>query len=161
VHLYSGIDQVALLGETEAQVMQRSIQKPKRANAVADLASFGFNPVFTFEELGVNVFFKNGVVALIEVQEPFRGKIVGKNLHLFPFEAPQNTGWDDILIKEFGSPTKNLFGGRFNSQSFVYAWGDVSFNRMGPNQVAFYRDNAILNYREKNFGRVVKLFEGP
>jgi hypothetical protein len=34
-----------------------------------------------------------------------------------------------------------------------YPWGDISYNRMGTNELAIYRDPSISSFRQKHFGR--------
>lgn len=161
INLYSGIDSVAQLGDTEAQVLSRARSKPEIETSTPEAQAQGFQQIFNFRELGVRVYFRTGYVALIEVQEPFKGSIVGKKLRLFTFTLPPGESWEAVLVKELGTPQNRAEGGRLGSNALMYAWGDIAFNRMGPNELALYRESNAAKFREKNFGRVVRFFGEP
>ncbi|MBI4404342.1 MAG: hypothetical protein HY537_09290 [Deltaproteobacteria bacterium] len=159
INLYGGIDQVARLGDTESKVLQRAAwAERKTVTPPQETAEYSFGPVYFFPDAGMRVYFRFGYVALIEVQEPFNGPVHGKKLRLFSFSTAPGDSWEETLRKEFGPPNLHADGGRLGSQALFYSWGDIAFNRMGPNQVALYRDPAVLKYRQKYFGRVVTLF---
>lgn len=164
VNLYSGIQDLAKIDDSEPKLLERakawSYEVSETPRDIAeDRNRLVFPKVFHFKDVGMRVYLRQGRVALIELQEPFRGVIQGKKLQVFSFAAPEGTSWEDALVREFGSPTVRASGGRFGAESFFYSWGDVSFNRMGPNQLAIYRDKDISNFRQKSFGRDVKFFE--
>lgn len=160
INLFVGIDRLARLNDSEKAVEASSLLTPKRFNLDpgSELASMRFTHGVSFEEAGLRVYFRNGRVVLIEVQEPFRGSIHGRKLNLFPLMKAPQSSWEETLLREFGQPLTHATGGRFGSEALFYAWGDISFNGAGPNQIALYRDLRIANYRQKNFGRVLELF---
>jgi hypothetical protein len=158
VNLFSGIHGVVKLGESESRISKREHWSLSKSPPDPSLQKLGFRQVYEWEEIGVRAYIRHGRVALIEVQEPFRGGIQGKKVQLFSFAAPEGKGWDEILTSELGAPSVRASGGRFGSESLFYSWGDLSFNRMGPNQIALYRDSDLSNYRQNNFGRELKLF---
>ena len=165
VNLYSGVPEFAKLGDSEGQLIERSKKiKPEITDIPRQVSATGedrlsFNKIFFYKPVGMRVYMRHGRVALIELQEPFRGSIQGKKLQVFSFAAPSGESWEDALVKEFGNPVVRASGGRFGSEAFFYSWGDVSFNRMGPNELAIYRDNDLSNLRQKSFGRDVKFFQ--
>lgn len=162
VNLYSGVQAMAKIGDSEGQVLDRAkrwkpevIELPRQVND----ERVSWSKLYQFKELGMRVYFRHGRVALIELQEPFRGSIQGKKLQVFSFAAPTGASWEVTIIKEFGNPQVRASGGRFGAEAFFYAWGDISFNRMGPNELAIYRDRDISTLRQKSFGRDVKFFQ--
>lgn len=163
VNLYSGVQGVAKIGDSESQLLDRG----KRWNPevidggrqVSGERATNWSKVYAFKDLGMKVYFVAGRVALIELQEPFRGKIQGKKMQIFSFAPPEGSSWEDTIVKEFGTPQVKASGGRFGAEAFFYAWGDISFNRMGPNELAIYRDREISPIRQKSFGRDVKFFK--
>jgi len=164
VNLYSGVPEFAKLGDSEGQLIERSKKlKPEITDIPRSTAStaddrLSFSKIFFYKPVGMRVYLRHGRVALIELQEPFRGSIQGKKLQVFSFAAPSGASWEASLVKEFGNPVVRASGGRFGSEAFFYSWGDVSFNRMGPNEIAIYRDTDLSNLRQKSFGRDVKFF---
>ena len=66
--------------------------------------------------------------------------------------------WEKLITRQLGPPVLRVSGGRLNSQSLFYPWGDISFNNMGPNQLALYRDAEVGKYRQNDFGRELQLF---
>lgn len=162
VNLYSGVQDFAKIGDSEGSIVERA----KKWNAeIVDLGKpavgeerLAFTKYYHFKDLGMKLYYRNTRVALIELQEPFRGNIQGKRLKVFSFAPPSGSTWEELLVKEFGAPVVKASGGRFGAEAFFYSWGDISFNRMGPNELALYRDPEISNYRQKNFGRDVKFF---
>jgi len=163
VNLYSGVPEFAKLGDSEGQLLERSkilkpeiTEIPRQPNSEDRLS---FTKILSYKPVGVRVYMRHNRVALIELQEPFRGNISGKKLQVFSFAPPSGDSWEAALIKEFGNPAVRASGGRFGSEAFFYSWGDVSFNRMGPNEIAIYRDSDISNVRQKSFGRDVKFFQ--
>ncbi len=163
VNLYSGVPEFAKLGDSEGQLLDRSKKiKPEITDLTRKITSedkLSFTKILTFKPLGMRVYFRHGRVALIELQEPFRGAIQGKKLQVFSFATPTGGSWEETLIKEFGNPVVRASGGRFGSEAFFYSWGDISFNRMGPNELAIYRDTDLSAFRQKAFGRDVKFFQ--
>ena len=162
VNLYSGVQDFVKIGDSEGQIIDRGKKlEPEIAELPPKAADerLSFSKVYRFRSLGMRLYFQQGRVSLIELQEPFRGNIQGKRLQIFSFAAPQGSTWEDLLTKGFGVPLVKASGGRFGAEAFFYSWGDVSFNRMGPNELAIYRDREISNYRQKNFGRDVKFFQ--
>ena len=161
VSLYSGLRDIVTLGDSETQVLQRARGAPERMQISNDpgLLKLRFSHLFNFRENGTRVYFRHGRVALIAAQEPFRGKVQGKRLTLFKFGPPPENTWEEVLTRELGEPLARASGGRFGSEAFFYPWGDISYNRMGPNEIALYRDPDVSRYRLKNFGREVKFFK--
>lgn len=158
ISLFSGIEGLARIGDTESIVRGRSKHMFKSTTVDPEMKGIGFEKILELNEIGVKLYFRHSIIALIEIQDPFQGIIIGKKTRLFPFSIATGEGWEETLIKEFGRPDQHSTGGRFSSQAFYYQWGDVAFNRMGPNQLAIYRDPNVLKFRQKNFGRTLKLF---
>lgn len=159
VNLYNGIEKVARLGDNEAQVKQRAVESFDKEAAPDYLKKLGFDNVAVFPNLGVKVYFQLGRAALIEMQPPFKGHIQGKSLTIFNLTPPAGKNWETDLIKEFGTPYMRASGGRFSSEALFYPWGDVSYNRSGPNEIAIYRLPEIGRWRATDFGREVQLFK--
>ena len=161
INLSTGIQSLARLGESEAAVLQRTAawnQKKIPLSSLNQTDMPAFNHVIFFPDFGTRVYFLRGLVALIEVQEPFQGGIVGKELSVFALKPPPGESWRGALIRQFGPPEYEVAGGRLRSRSLFYSWGDVAFNRMGPNELALHRNTKVKQYREKNFGRVIQFF---
>jgi hypothetical protein len=160
VNLYSGVPQIALLGESPEEVKARLPSEPKKTDLKdnAELTALGFSEMYECSDIGMRIYIRRGKVALIEIQEPFQGSIRGKKVNLFSISKPTHGAWADDITAQFGAPDLQASGGRLGSQSFFYPWGDISFNGLGPNELALYRDPQIVAYREHNFGRVVKFF---
>ncbi|MCB0405167.1 MAG: hypothetical protein KDD51_10300 [Bdellovibrionales bacterium] len=161
INLYSGIADVAYLGEHESQVLGRKwrfkeVAVPSDALATA----LGVEKIVEMPEIGVKVYFRRQLVTLIEIQDPFPGYLLGRNDPLFSFSLARQDSWREDLIRQLGKPVQEATGGRLGSHALFYRWGDIAFNRMGPNQVALYRLPDVIPYREKNFGRVIKFFTG-
>ena len=72
--------------------------------------------------------------------------------------SPPN-GWEEYLVRELGDPVLRASGGTFGSEALFYAWGDISYNHSGPNEIAIYKDPDIITYRQSNFGRDMRLFK--
>jgi hypothetical protein len=155
INLYSGIRGVANLGDSWSQVQQVckwrtvSLELPSGS----DENRIQFSEAHSIPDLGTRLYFRDGRIALIEIQEPFKGSIQGKTLKLFDFKPPPDKSWDDVLQLQFGPPLARASGGRFGSEANFYSWGDISYNRMGTNELAIYRDATISNFRQKHFGR--------
>ena len=160
VNLYAGIRGIASLGDSENQMLKRSKAGDSAREAIdePDLEKLHLSHFFAFKDSGAQVYFRNGRVVLIMTQEPFRGTVQGKNLKLFSFGPAKTKTWADILARELGEPLVRVSGGKFGSEAFFYSWGDISFNRMGPNQLAIYRDADISSHRLKHFGRGREVF---
>ncbi len=158
--LYTGIRSVASLGDSEAQMLQRSHSPSTKTTGTGDpgLDKLRLSHAYHFKELGTSVYFRGGHVVMIVAQEPFRGAIQGKNLKLFSFTLPSGKTWAELLTRELGEPSARASGGKFGAEALFYSWGDISFNRMGPNQIALYRDSDLSHHRLKNFGRDIKFF---
>ncbi len=161
VNLHSGIPDIIRLGDTEAQLAERSkkYQRTKQeVKASPETAKIDFSHLYIYSEIGLRAYFRKNRVALIELQEPFRGTIHGRKLQLFSFAPPPGQSWEELLIREFGMPQARASGGKLGSEAMFYFWGDISFNRMGPNQLALYHDGDISSFRQTNFGRDMKFF---
>jgi hypothetical protein len=156
--LYLGIDHLVRLSDTEGEILAHSQGLGKKSDLPSDLAALKFTAMVSMDVVGVRAYVRNGRVALIEVQDPFKGGIQGRKIKLFPFKLPPGNTWDEALIREFGEPSLRASGGRFGSEALFYSWGDLSFNRMGPNQIAVYRDPDIAQYRKQNFGRNINFW---
>jgi hypothetical protein len=159
--LYSGIRQLVNINDTEDRVLERSAWKPEKTDLSQDpgVGRVKFSHVLFFKEIGTRAYFRNGRVALIELQDPFLGNIQGKKLTVFKLEKAAPASWDQVLIAEFGQPNARNGGGSFGSEAFFYGWGDVSFNANGPNEIAIYRDQEIVKFREHSFGRKISIFK--
>lgn len=165
INLYSGVRNFVSLGDNEADV-KRLTQYPYVQEDVspegptASLAEIKVSHLFFYKDLGSKVYFREGRVVLMEIQEPFRGVITGKTIKLFQFEARADAkSWSEVLEREFGPATARGSGGRFAAEALYYPWGDISYNRMGPNEIALYTDPTIAQYRQRNFGREIRLFK--
>jgi hypothetical protein len=165
LNLYSGIRQLVALGDAEAQVkskvkfdFERQDYKEDTRSIAMTLSRLNITHSYKYSDLGTTVYFRDKRVVLIELQPPFKGEIQGKKMTLFDFKVPGDKTWEDILVRKLGGPVARASGGKFGSEALFYSWGDVSYNRMGLNQVALYRDPGISRYRQKNFGRDLKLF---
>lgn len=158
--LYSGIRQVVNINETEEKVLERTPYKPERVDLSADpgVDRIKFTHLLFFKEVGIRAYFRNGRVALIEVQDPFQGRVQGHKLTIFNLTNADPEHWDRLLMAELGTPNARMGGGSFGSEALYYSWGDVSFNAKGPNEIAIYRDPSIAIYRQTNFGRKIKIF---
>jgi hypothetical protein len=164
IHLYSGIRNFVKLGDSELDVKRVAGLSYDQENIPADppastLRAVQVSHLFYYKDIGTKIYFREGRVVLIETQEPFKGEIQGKNLKVFFFELRQDKTWGEVLEREFGSPLARGAGGRFGAEALFYPWGDISFNRMGPNEIALYTDPAISLYRQRNFGREIRLFK--
>jgi len=157
--LYTGIPGVARIGETYQQVTQNASFPWETYQIPPEPAytKLGFTEAIVFKSVGTRVYFRRGGAALITAQEPFRGQIKSKNIRLFAFSVPVVADWEDLLLKELGQPDARASGGRFSSEGLYYSWGDISYNRMGPNEIALYRDTELAKFRMKNFGRELQL----
>lgn len=158
--LYTGIPGVASLGDTYNSVTENSKYPYERVDVdpTSELGKLGFNEFVHFKTLGTRVYFKRDGVGFITAQEPFKGTIKGKKINLFSFSVPPVANWESHLIKELGQPDARASGGRFGSEGLFYNWGDISYNRMGPNELALYRNPELSKYRLTNFGRELTLF---
>jgi hypothetical protein len=159
--VYNGIRDVVRIGDSEALVASHT-QFNVETLSVADDAmatKLGFTAILKLADIGTTVYFRQGRAQLIRVQEPFRGPVQGKDLQVFNFAAPQGKTWEEILKREFGPPMIRASGGRLSSEALFYSWGDVSYNRMGPNEIAIYREMDVGTFRQRSFGRDVQLFK--
>jgi hypothetical protein len=158
--LYTGIPGVARLGETYQKTTQNAAYAWESIGVPQEPAyeKLGFTDVVYFKAVGTRVYFRRGGVAMIVAQEPFKGIIKSKNIHLFAFSVPPVSDWEAHLLKELGMPEARASGGRFSSEGLFYSWGDISYNRMGPNEIALYRDSELSKFRTNNFGRELKFF---
>ncbi len=158
--LYSGVRNLVSLGDTEVQMHQRSDLEPERQPASAEpgVEKVGISHIYVFKDRGTRVYIKGGRAVWISMQEPFRGSIQGKKLKIFTFAAPGEKTWEEILVRELGEPSARAAGGRLGSEALFYPWGDISYNKMGPNELSLYRDQEIARMRLRNFGRDVKFF---
>lgn len=159
--LYSGIRQLVNINETEEKVLEKSSWKPERVDLSQDpgVDRVKFSHMLFFKEVGTRAYFRNGRVALIEIQDPFQGVVQGKKISVFKLEKVEPAGWDQVLIAELGTPNSRASGGTFGSEALFYGWGDVSYNANGPNEIAIYRDPEIMKFRETKFGRKIKIFQ--
>jgi len=158
--LFTGVPGVARLGDSVKQTSDNAdfAFTESSVEPDSDLGKLGFTSLFHFKDIGTRVYFRRDGVALITAQEPFKGVIKGKKVRLFSFSVPVISDWDALLVRELGPPDTRSSGGRFGSEALYYSWGDISFNRMGPNEIALYRTPEIGKYRLKNFGRELQLF---
>jgi hypothetical protein len=165
IHLYSGIRNFVRLGDNESDVKRASANMSYVREDIAldpptaTLRAVDVTYLFYYKAIGTKVYFRNGQVVLLEMQEPFRGVILGKTMKFFQFELRQDKTWAEILEREFGGPIARGAGGRFGAEALYYPWGDISFNKMGPNEIALYTDPAISQYRQRSFGREIRLFK--
>lgn len=160
LNLYTGIDQLVRLDDTPEQIAARSTLVAKRLDILpkSELGQLKFTHAYHFEDVGVRAYIKHNRVALIEVQDPFKGQLVNRKVQLFPFTRIQDKTWEETLEKELGTPLDKSQGGRLSSELLVYSWGDISYNGLGPNEIAIYRDEEVSSYRKRNFGRVIKFW---
>ncbi len=158
--LHTGIRQLVNVGDSEEKVMERSQWKPERVDLSKDpgVDRVKFSHMLFFKEIGTRAYFRNGRVALIEVQDPFKGVIQGKKIEVFKLANSSPETWDQVLIGELGQPNMRAGGGTFGSEALYYGWGDISFNGSGPNEIAIYRDPEIIKFRQTSFGRKINLF---
>jgi hypothetical protein len=159
---YSGIVGLIQLGDTEQAILSRVKWTNKRADLPKShgLAKMRFSHMMLFPEGGVRAYFRNDKVALIEVQNPFSGEVQGTRLSVFKLTSTQKAEkWDDVIQNELGRQPRGRIGnGAFNSEAFLYPWGDVSFNASGLNEMAIYRDPEIAKYRQTHFGPKVEMW---
>lgn len=162
VSLFTGIPGVGRLGESMKQVADHTqfAFTEAQVDPESELGKIGVGTVYVFKDVGAKVYFKRDGVAMITTQEPFKGVIKGKKIRLFTFSVPPVSDWESLLLKELGAPQSRASGGRLGSEGLFYNWGDISYNRMGPNELALYRNPEITSYRLKNFGRELQLFPG-
>ena len=159
--LYSGIRGVVNINDTEDKLLENKQYHPEKTDLSNEpgVDRIKFTHMLFFKEIGTRAYFRNGRVALIEIQDPFQGTIQGKKLKVFKLaNATPDDSWDRILIAEFGQPTQRMGGGSFSSEAMYYGWGDIAFNAKGPNEIAIYRDPEISKYRQTGFGRKIKIF---
>lgn len=161
VVLNSGIPDVVVLGDSEQQVLKHLPAQPERAPATIFTGpdAIKMNEIWSYPDQGLRLYFLNSRVEMIELQQPFLGKVRGTLVRVFQFERPKDTPWDEFIIKGFGEPIARAAGGKFGSEALFYPWGDISYNSMGPNQVALYKTPEIQNYRLNNFGKSLQLFQ--
>lgn len=159
--LHSGVEQVVRLNDTEEQMLARGAVKGTKSEIkpTTELGQLKFSHSYEFKEAGIRAYFRTGRVALIEIQDPFPGAIVGRRLAVFPFARREDKTWEESLLIEFGTPLEKSSGGRLSSDLLLYSWGDIAFNGLGPNQFAIYRDEDVASYRKRNFGRVIKFWK--
>ena len=159
VSLFTGIPKLAKLGDSY-QILTQTIPHPYEALPLPEAPEFQvlkISQAVLYPALGLRIYFRREGAVLITIQEPFKGKIRSKKIDLFPFARSPAGTWEAYLIKQLGIPDFTVSGGRLNSKGLFYSWGDISFNAMGPNQLALYREPSIAKYREKNFGREITL----
>ncbi len=164
INLFAGIRNFVSLGDTEPDVKRLTQYPFGQENTAAEgpnasLAEIKVTHLFYYKGIGTKVYFREGRVVLLEIQEPFKGVVMGKTIKLFQFEARPDKSWGEVLEREFGPSTARGSGGRFGAEALYYPWGDISYNRMGPNEMALYTDPAIAQYRQRNFGREIRLFK--
>lgn len=159
VSLFTGISGLLKLGDSSTKVTTAVSSPFEKLKLVQtkEVTQLQLSDVLFFKELGLKVYFRKNGAVLITLQEPFKGNVRTKNIALFPFGPCPTGDWESFLTKELGIPDFKLTGGRFNSVSLFYSWGDMSFNNNGPNELALYRDPQVRKYREKNFGRELHL----
>lgn len=161
VSLFTGISGLVKLGDSYATVV-KNIVSPRTdipLDTDPELTKLGFAQGVAFKKMGMKLFFSRTGVVLITMQEPFAGFVKSKKIKLFSFMTPPVDDWESFLIRELGNPELRASSGRLSSQALFYPWGDISFNRMGPNELALYRDAKIAKYRQTKFGREVILFK--
>jgi hypothetical protein len=161
VVLNYGIPDLVVLGDSEEQVRKHIEAKPDRAPASQffEPGAFRINDVWSYGDMGLRLYFLNGRVEMIELQQPFLAKVRGTWVRVFQFERAQGTSWDEVIVKGFGTPKARAAGGQFGAEALFYSWGDITYNSMGPNQVALYKTPEIQAYRLNNFGKLLRLFQ--
>lgn len=163
INLYSGIRNFVRLGIPE-DVLKKNTSFPaerveiQSRSPAASLEQVEVTHYLDFRTVGTKVYFRQDRAVLIEIQDPFKGKIQGKNLDLFQMSKPEKGSWEASLERIFGGPVARASGGSFGEECLFYPWGDISYNRNGPSQLALYRDQSISRYRQKSFGRELRLF---
>lgn len=162
ISLFTGIPGVARIGESFTEVNQRKVHPHERLDFKDDpeIVKLKITDALVFPTLGTKIYFRRTGAVLIVSQEPFKGSIKNKKIRLFSFSVPAVSDWGELLLRELGQPQARASGGRFGSEGLFYSWGDLSYNRMGPNQLALYRDLEVGKYRLNNFGREVQMFPG-
>lgn len=163
VSLFTGIPKLAKLGDSY-QVLTQTIPHSYESLPLPEAPEFQalkISQAVLYPALGLRIYFRREGAVLITLQEPFKGKIRSKKIDLFPFVRSPAGTWEEYLIKQLGIPDFTVSGGRLNSKGLFYSWGDISFNAMGPNQLALYREPSIAKYREKSFGREITLSPQP
>jgi len=160
VDLYSGVSEIALIGETQTEFDQhrRLILDRGPASSPGGLESVGVSQVFDYSNVGTRVFMKAGRVAMISMRRPFRGEIENKKMTLFETNRPRDKTWKEVLIEKLGNPIHEITAGIIGTSGLFYAWGDVAYNAMGPNEIALYRDYEIAKYRKDHLGEDVQIF---
>jgi len=159
VSLFTGIDKLVKLGDPVSMTLKQNPQGYEKIS-ISDsdeLKALKIEEGLAYPGLGLKIYYRASGAALVILQEPFAGKIRSKKIALFPFSTSPSGTWEEYLTKELGIPDFTVTGGRLNSKALFYSWGDISFNAMGPNQLALYRDSLIAKYREKNFGRELQI----
>jgi hypothetical protein len=158
---YAGISKVARMGDPESLVLKNTLFKavPEPVDAASDLGKLGFTKIISFDEIGVRVFIRHSQVAMIEVHDHFPGVIEGKGNKPFGAPTPPEKGWEEALVQLYGFPQTRATGGRLGSAALFYSWGDISFNRVGPNEIALYQAPDIAAFRQKDFGQGLSLFK--
>ncbi|NBX77120.1 MAG: hypothetical protein EBQ92_11245 [Proteobacteria bacterium] len=159
VSLFTGINRLVKLGDPLSITRKQNPQGSEKISVsdTDELKSLKIEEGLSYPGMGLKIYYRHSGAALIILQEPFSGKIRSKKIALFPFGPSPLGTWEEYLIKELGIPDFTVTGGRLNSKALFYSWGDISFNAMGPNQLALYRDSKIAKYREKNFGRELQI----
>jgi hypothetical protein len=161
LRLYTGIKDIARLGDSETEFTNhiKTLKSEKKAPTnESKLDKIGFTQCYDLPESGILVCLRQGRVALVEVRPPFFGTVMGKNFKVFGFSIPSNKTWDQVLLRQFGDPVVKATGKGLGTEIYFYSWGDVTYNRLGPTEMAIYRDADVGNLRQKNTGKVMRLF---
>ena len=157
----SGIRDVMRLGDSQGLVEQNAkwpVTKPLvKDDPTAE--QLGCNLILEMDEIGARAYFRRGRVVLIRIQTPFQGTIRGGRLKVFTMSAAPPKGWEEYLVRELGEPYMRASGGTFGSEALFFTWGDISYNHSGPNEIAIYREPDITTFRQRNFGRDMRLFK--
>lgn len=156
VLLNSGIRQIVSIGDLEQDVLRRMPWNHSSEKFEGQAKEGGeFSHALDYTDVGAKIYFNKKRVAMIEIREPFRGKVQGRQMELFVFNPLAGQTWDEVLMRKLGAPIARASGGRFGSESLYYDWGDVLFNRRRPYQLSIYQDSEIRRARQRIFSREI------
>jgi hypothetical protein len=152
VRLYTGVPDVAYLGETIKEVNQRKKYPFQKISLESDtlLKAAGVTEGLSFDFISARVFFKRNAVALIILNPPFKGLIRSKEMTFYVTEKSTQMTWEQFVVRKFGEPDAKKYGGRLIGDVFYYTWGDIQLAPLGISKIALYQDNAIRKYRQNS-----------